>query len=102
MNIRANDPEDLDPRELRGLSLDWNKILLIMAVVSAIGGPAATWGAVQARITEQEKRYPPEERAMLYKHEALLPTVQQDIRDLKSLQQESANDIKSILRVVKG
>lgn len=90
-------------------------ILSTMALLAAIGGPLTAWGAVQARLEEVENKSEKnsDNSFLTAKHEALIPTLQQDVKDIKTNQSSMANkidnqydsiqrDIKQILSAVKA
>ncbi len=89
---------------MRGVK-EWISIsVATIALVASIGGPYMAWGATQARLKEVENKVEKTETKndLTIRHEALIPTMQTDIKDLKEMARESRQDIKNILSTVQS
>ena len=86
---------------------DLRLIAAIFAVITAIVSPFVTMAVAQEKLRVQEESNKSQweiinyNKALTNKHEALIPILQSDIRELKEGQKESQKVMYQILRAVK-
>lgn len=105
-----------DERRNSGESMNVNvkNIALVVSLATAIASPFIALGGYTTRIENLEKKAEAQEtknrnfwenmsntNTTVVRHEALIPVVQQDVRDLKGDVGEIKRDIKDILKEVK-
>lgn len=101
--IKTHDYDGEDRRTVGASFGTMKDLLFTFALVAAIAGPATAWGVTQTRIAKVEDIV--ESRTakieLVTKHDAVIPIIQSDIKDIKDNQKEIGRKIDQILVVVK-